>query len=218
MKTYNYLPEEEILISNYDQKNHHYWNEALAELTSLRLNLRKHYLKEQQKRCCYCKMLKQESHGMTWDVEHIVPKAVFPHFLFEPLNLSLSCKECNDYKKDKNVFIKDKYEYINYPVKNKSYAIIHPHLDVYSQHMDIKITPNGHLIHYPKTLKGKNTFNMCDLVRFSMEANDCSALDKDLLIKFSDFMNNQTHVNADIAVALFQASLPQRLPSEAIDC
>lgn len=217
MKVYDYQNEELDIINMYDLIDHNFWNIKLKELAPLRLNLRTHYLNEQNQRCCYCKMLKQEKHGLTWDVEHIVPKALFPLFLFEKYNLSLSCKECNDAKSDKPVFVDEKYDYKNYPIDKSKYSIIHPHFDKYSDHMEIRMMPSGQIFHIPKSNKGKKLFYHCDLVRFSMQSLNSENLDKTLLISFSRFIDNTPNLNHDIAKAYFSASIPQALSSEFID-
>lgn len=218
MKFYNYLPEEQTIIDTYDLLDHTFWNKKVKELAPLRLNLRNHYLNEQKDRCCYCKMLKQEKHGLTWDVEHIVPKALFPIFLFEKYNLSLSCKECNEAKSNKSIFIDEKYNYKKYPHEADRYSIIHPHFDKYSDHMEIMMFPTGQIFHTPKSEKGKTLFSHCDLVRFTMKSLNFENIDKSLLISFSSFIDNLPTLTPDTAKAYFRASLPRLVPKESIDC
>lgn len=218
MNVYEYQIFEQEIIDTYDNKNHKFWNEKVTELAPLRLNLRKHYLKEQKNRCCYCKMLKQEKHGSTWDVEHIVPKALFPNFLFEKYNLSLSCKECNDAKSNKSVFVKNQTNLTCYPLTSEKYSIIHPHFDKYSEHMDIRMSPTGQIMHIPQSDKGKNLFYHCDLLRFTMQFFNAEDIDKNLLITFSSFIDNIPELSPETAKAFFTASLPRVLPSDFIDC
>lgn len=216
MKVYKYSLQDLDIINLFDSTNKSFWTEKNEELKLLRENLRKHFLNEQKNRCSYCKLLKQENHGLTWDIEHIVPRKLFPHFTFEPLNLSISCKECNEAKGEENVFTTN-YKYKKYP-KSEKYAIIHPHFDKYTDHMDIRIMPDGKILHVPKSSKGKNTFYICDLVRFTMEAFNSQSIDRDLLISFSRFVDNSPTITPDIAKAFFVAALPQLLPSEFVDC
>jgi len=218
MKTYTYLPTELSLIATYDLVDHTFWNIKANELAPLRLNLRNHYLSEQGNRCCYCKMLKQESHGMTWDVEHIVPKALFPAFLFEESNLSLSCKECNGAKSNKHVFLDENIQYKSYPFKSDKYSIIHPHFDKYSDHMEIMMLPTGQIFHTPKTKKGKKVFYDCDLVRFSMKSLNAENIDRSLFISFSSFIDSTQNLTPEVIKAYFRSSIPRLLPSEYIDC
>ncbi|WP_342063123.1 hypothetical protein Q7574_11650 [Acinetobacter pittii] len=217
MKVYQYNEEELTLIKGFDQINHNFWSIKKNELAPLRKNLRVHYVPLQNYRCCYCKMLKQEIHGSTWDIEHIVPKALYPHFMFEHLNLCISCKTCNNYKLESNVFVNNK-KYKVYPKSSKTYKIIHPHFDKYSDHMEVKIHPNGHITHNAKTQKGVETFKSCNLFRFTLLANGSESLDMDLYNKFSNLIGNSDKVSADTAKAFFKASLAQILPPEEINC
>lgn len=217
MKVYTYLPTEKSIIDTYDLKNHNFWNTKVKELAPLRANLRKHYLSEQKYRCCYCKMLKQEDHGATWDVEHIVPKAAFPAFLFENYNLSLTCKECNIAKSDKPVFTDINGTYTNYPLTSDKYSIIHPHFDKYSDHMEIIMMPTGQIFHTPRSLKGKKIFNDCDLVRFSMKSLNSENINRTLLVSFSSFIDSSVNLTPDTIKAFFQASIPRLLQPELID-
>lgn len=218
MKVYNYISSEQSIIDTYDMVNHNFWSEKVTELASLRFNLRTHYLKEQNNRCCYCKMLKQEKHGSTWDVEHIVPKANYPRFLFEQQNLSLVCKECNDEKSNKSVFTNPSYDYKNYPTESDKYSIIHPHFDKYSEHMTIRMLPTGQIFHIPNSEKGITIFHYCKLIRFTMQSFNVENMDSSLLISFSSFIDNVQNLTPEVAKAFFIASLPRVLPSEYIDC
>lgn len=218
MKVYNYSLSEQSIIDTYDMIDHNFWSQKVTELAPLRLNLRTHYLDEQNNRCCYCKMLKQEKHDSTWDVEHIVPKALFPPFLFEKLNLSLSCKECNDEKSNKPVFSNTSYKYREYPTESDKYSIIHPHLDKYSEHMSIRMSPNGLIMHVPLTEKGVTVFHHCKLVRFTMQFYNVQDLDMNLLVSFSDFIDRAPNLTHDMVKAYFIASLPRVLSPEFIDC
>jgi len=217
MEIYHYTEAEQEIIKNYDLIDHNFWTKKATELAPLRLNLRTHYLNQQKNRCCYCKMLKQEKHGSTWDVEHIAPKALHPHFLFESYNLCISCKECNDSKSNKPIF-KNNYDYKSYPKDSENFTIIHPHFDTYSDHMSIRMSSDGRIMHIPQSLKGKVVFYQCDLVRFTMNFYNAEDLDQNLLINFSSFIDNIPNLTHDIAKAFFTASLPRELAPEFLNC
>ncbi|MCL6236988.1 HNH endonuclease [Acinetobacter sp. ANC 5033] len=216
MLIYQYTESEEEIIRTYNLTDHAFWNEKASELAPLRLNLRLHYLTQQGYRCCYCKQLKQEEHGSTWDVEHIAPKALHPKFLFEPYNLCISCKECNESKSNKPVF-NNGYDYKKYPLKSENFTIIHPHFDVYSEHMAIRRSPDGKIMHIPKTEKGKRVFEHCDLVRFTMSFYNSDDLDQNLLINFSSLIDVIPNLTHDTAKAIFIASLPRELAPEYLN-
>lgn len=216
MTPYTLTLKEINSINDFDGKTSDYWNDHKDKLKPLRENLRAHYLPQQRNRCCYCKVYNPENHGLTWDIEHIVSRCDHPHFMFIGENLSISCKGCNQSKSEKNVFTSNK-KYTRLPKSKNTYKVIHPHFDKYSQHMDVKKTPNGYLLHYPKSQKGVNTFNICNLIRFSMMANNRGSLDDELLVKFSDLMDKFPKLNPDIAKAFFISSLPQSLPHTEVD-
>lgn len=103
-------------IRKYDGKSNKIWNSSDEEITKIRVELRKHYIPQQNNCCSYCRMENTQKHGLTWDVEHIIPQGDFPQFLFEPRNLSLSCKDCNGSKNSKPVLDTSKIDVsVNYP-------------------------------------------------------------------------------------------------------
>ncbi|WP_421164467.1 HNH endonuclease [Aeromonas dhakensis] len=146
------------------------WNETSDEITSLKKEIRDFYLNEQKRKCAYCRQEKLENHGMTWDIEHILPKSIYPQFILEPENLAVACKECNQAKSNKDpLSVQNKQQTIlRYPQKNTQYQIIHPHFDVYSQHIKIhRIGMQVIFIPIAGSPKGVFTFNTCNLLRFS---------------------------------------------------
>lgn len=216
MLSYQYTIEDLSIVSIYDKKDHHFWAKKKSELASLRKSLREHYLPQQNYRCCYCKMKKQEKHGAVWDVEHIAPKSLYPLFMFEELNLCISCKECNGFKLEIDIFREAK-TYKTYPKKSISYNIIHPHFDKYTDHMEVKMSPTGHLSHRAKTVKGRETMICCNLFRFSFEANNYD-VDRDLLIKFSQLIDNTANLTPDSVKAYFQSVLMTTIPDDELNC
>lgn len=216
MTPYTLTLTELNLINDFDGKSSDYWNNHKDKLKPLRNNLRQHYLPQQGNRCCYCKVYKPENHGLTWDIEHIVSRCDYPNFMFSGENLSISCKDCNQHKAEKNVFKSNK-KYTRLPKSKNSYIIIHPHFDKYSEHMEVKQTPNGYLLHYPKSQKGIDTFNLCNLIRFSMVANDRGSLDNELFVRFSDLIDKIPQIDSSMAKAFFMSALPQSLPHTEVD-
>lgn len=176
-------------ISMYDGLNHRIWNEMAGPIVTLRASIRKHYLKEQGYKCAYCRMLKRENHGLSWDVEHIIAKSEYPRFLFEPENLALVCKECNLSKLDQNVLTRALRKNSPFPRNKEAYTIIHPHYDQYEEHMEIAGF-GGKVIYMPKNKgKGKETFIMCDLVRFSYEYGEWKDFSYAVTKEVSDFIS-----------------------------
>ncbi|WP_163593080.1 HNH endonuclease [Klebsiella variicola] len=154
--------------NRYDRSNYKVWESTKGTIAIIRRQIRQHYLKEQGKHCAYCRMHSHTSHGLSWDIDHILPKDKFPQFLFQPLNLILSCKECNRAKSN-TIFLVDKGMMCKYkyPRASGDYEIIHPHFDSYED--NILIERVGKYCSYsPKSPKGERTIIACELTRYSL--------------------------------------------------
>ncbi|MBX8609508.1 hypothetical protein K5D65_20170 [Pseudomonas cichorii] len=175
-------------IARYDGVTHLEWNQTTGPVVEIRKAVRAHYLKEQRFLCAYCRMEKKEEHGLTWDVEHILPKSVYPRFLYMPLNLAMVCKECNIAKSDKDVLYRALSPRAELPINSEAYKIVHPHHDKYSDHFEI-IVVEGKITHRPKNnTKAKETFFMCDLIRFSYAFGEWEDFNFAIVKTFSDFV------------------------------
>ncbi|HDH0806954.1 TPA: HNH endonuclease [Klebsiella variicola subsp. variicola] len=157
-----------LKYNRYDRVNYKVWENTKGTIAIIRKQIRTHYLKEQGKHCAYCRMYNHTSHGLSWDIDHILPKDHYPQFLFQPLNLIISCKECNRAKSDK-VFLVDKNQVgkYKYPKNSDAFKIIHPHFDSYED--NILIEKMGKYYTYShKTEKGLETIIACELARYSL--------------------------------------------------
>ncbi|MDO7193167.1 hypothetical protein Q5M49_05635 [Acinetobacter nosocomialis] len=153
-------------ISSYDGLSYQIWNTTQGVMIKIRKEIRDHYKVEQNYKCCYCRQQNLQDHGGVWDCEHILPKAIYPKFLFEPLNLVLSCKECNIAKeKYKNDLIKIVID--DYSTNSTDYRIIHPHFDIYEDHIEVLVLEGLNLFKIKENSeKGKFTYICCNLARF----------------------------------------------------
>ncbi len=174
MKRFNFTENELRYISDFDRKDKKYWDNTNELMTSIRKKIRDHFLTAQNYQCCYCKMTKQEDHGLVWDVEHILPKILYPQFTFEPLNLALSCKECNRAKWNKDIIIEHSKLNEQYLSTSSNVSIIHPHFDKYEDHIQIIRYGENRIFHTAVngSIKGNNTFHACNLMRFLQSAFD----------------------------------------------
>ncbi|WP_133122425.1 hypothetical protein [Klebsiella sp. H-Nf2] len=155
-------------ISEYDLKNNAIWSGSAPEIKKIREELREHYKAEQLGCCSYCRIDNPQNHGWSWDVEHIAPQGEFPQFLFEPRNLSLSCKDCNTAKNKKKVLDTSKVDVSKqYPSNGDCFTIIHPHFDCYQEHMRLE-RHGDKIIFHPSKGKGLNTYRMCKLSRYAV--------------------------------------------------
>lgn len=188
MKIYQFSEAESKFVALYDGVSHQQWNELTGTVASLRKGVRDHCLAQQKFRCAYCRMEKKELHGMTWDVDHIIPKALYPVYLYEPQNLTISCKACNIAKSNSDVLTRKLRKAESLPVDPASYRIVHPYFDVYSAHFEI-IVVAGRITHRPKNNhKAKETFLMCDLVRFSYAFGEWEDFDYAIVSSFAEFI------------------------------
>lgn len=130
-------------------------------LASLKGKIKKHYIEEQEYKCAYCQVEINTTHGMVWDTEHIIDKDGSPQWMFEALNLCVSCKDCNIAKGTNNVTKGPKYK--SFPKKSSNYRIIHPHFDQYFEHIEVAIP--GVTYRYI-TPKGRYTMDICGLLRY----------------------------------------------------
>jgi len=171
------IPSEfKNLIDTYDKRTYQLWNDTEnRDVNNFRLAIRNHYLADQKLICFYCRQYIFSTNGLHWQVEHILPKALYPQFLFEPKNLIVICPDCNREKSDQNPHVNGSKacSQKSYPNTSRRYKIIHPLFDKYSDH--IERVPANHC-DYPDhyflkahTPKGKATVRMCYLDRFTQE-------------------------------------------------
>jgi uncharacterized protein (TIGR02646 family) len=130
-------------------------------VTQIKSRIKKHYISQQGKTCAYCKVDLHTSHGMVWDTEHIIDKDSSPQWVFEPLNLCVSCKDCNQSKRTKTVTKSTSYN--SFPSKAANYRIVHAHFDNYEDHIEVGVP--GVTYRY-KSEKGKQTIEVCGLLRY----------------------------------------------------
>lgn len=176
-------------IACYDGLDHTQWNRTSGPIVGIRSTIRGHYLREQRYLCAYCRMEYKQRHGLTWDVEHIIPKAMHPQYLYDPENLALACKECNQSKDNLNVLGAGVSTKGILPDRQSDYLIIHPHFDKYSDHMEIAVIERK-IFHRPKNKgKGKETFLLCDLVRFSYAFGEWEDFNFAIVKTVSDFIS-----------------------------
>lgn len=175
-------------IEEYDGVSHSVWNSTAGPIVEVRAFVRLHYLKEQKFRCAYCRIEKKETHGLTWDVEHIIPKSTHPNFLFHPQNLAIACKECNSAKDNHEVLVRPRKRLSTYPLQKEDYRIVHPHFDVYSDHFEIT-SVNGRIRHRAKNdHKARETYIICNLIRFDYSYAEWEDFDAAIVEPFANFI------------------------------
>lgn len=149
---------EEILQARADDPNLDVWGCDAAGL--LRKAVKKFGIESQANTCCYCKETNNSQNHKIWEVDHILPLSDYAQFAFTPLNLAVSCPDCNTEKSNKKVSNTKAKKKV--PDKSAAYFIVHPHLDTYDQH----IKKSG-VLFAPKSKKGRKTIEICGLLRFA---------------------------------------------------
>ena len=144
-----------------------HWDGTCAVRKAFRKEVRDYYRDEQKLTCPYCGRLREDFHGGQWDIDHIIPKSSHPKYLYTPKNLAVTCKDCNTYKSNKNPLSSPIGPDAPYPEDEASYKIIHPHFDPYHKHIKLSRDKEGRSCHEILTKKGRETFRICHLIRFS---------------------------------------------------
>ncbi|EIY5121753.1 TPA: HNH endonuclease [Klebsiella pneumoniae] len=144
-----------------------HWDGMCTVRKNFRKEVRDYYRNEQGFTCPYCGRLREEFHGGQWDIDHIIPKSLYPEYLYCPRNLAVACKDCNTHKSTNNPLLSPLEHLSPYPENSKSYKIIHPHFDSYHEHIRLTRDNNGRTCHEVITDKGRETFHVCHLIRFS---------------------------------------------------
>lgn len=112
------------------------------ELLPIRSKIRRLHRSIQNEKCCYCRKWFANDHALAVDIEHILPKAKYKSYAISPVNLSVACKRCNMLIK------RDRVDFVIGPLNFSScedmadssrYAIVHPNVDVYIEHICVTI-------------------------------------------------------------------------------
>ncbi|MBB3158104.1 hypothetical protein FHS07_001800 [Microbacterium proteolyticum] len=138
---------------------------ADERIGAMKARAKKHYIAEQDNRCCYCAEQWLTEHGRVWDLEHVVPKVLRPEFMFEPRNLAVACPDCNLAKWDKETLTGP--QIAEYPSQAGSFLVVHPHFDRWEDHIE-----KCGVVFRPITEKGTWTVTECNLGRFALKYAD----------------------------------------------
>lgn len=133
-------------------------------LREYKTRVRDYYRIIQKRRCAYCRTVVRTSQAPA-EIEHIIPKSQNPQWMYEPFNQCMSCKSCNTKKSTKNV-LSDQNVTV-FPLQSADYILVHPHIDRYSQHINII---EG-ILYQGLTVKGSDTIRICGLNRYELAAD-----------------------------------------------
>lgn len=158
-----------------DKKGGHWDKTDDDELKDVKKHIKDHYIVAQNYICPYCRQKNVVEHNGVWDVEHIIPKDSHPQFMLHEQNLCVSCKDCNGEKLNKNVLSNPRRK--TFPDRSDDYIIVHPHFDDYERHIRIIKEAEFYL---PKDEKGRNTVEICGLLRFVLKFANFGEVSLDL--------------------------------------
>lgn len=136
-------------------------------LEGVRSFIRNHYRIVQFGRCSYCRNTVSLDSALNCHVEHIVPKSLHPEFMFEPRNLCVVCADCGGIKRNQETAatimetIQGAAGRVQYPRSSGAFLIVHPHFDVYGEHIHIILGR----YYVDKSDKGAFTIRACELNR-----------------------------------------------------
>jgi hypothetical protein len=82
--------EDLILIQEVIEEGGDIW--ANPKLDLLKRKIKDYYREKLNDRCCYCRKNTVGEFNMVLDIEHVLPKGKFEKFMFNPQNMSMSCK------------------------------------------------------------------------------------------------------------------------------
>lgn len=155
---------DNALITQASPKENHADDWEKSCLSEYKKRERDYYFKKQNRRCAYCRTIIKTSQASP-EIEHIVHKSGRPEWMYESFNHCISCKMCNTKKGIKNVLSNDVVT--DLPRQSAGYLLVHPHIDRYSQHINII---KG-ILYEGLTEKGRETIRICELDRYELAAD-----------------------------------------------
>ncbi len=155
---------DKLAIAQASPNGNNYKDWEKSCLADFKDRIRAYYKKKQYRRCAYCRTIVHESQASA-EVEHIVPKSKREGWMYKTFNMCYSCKLCNANKGyQKPILANEDVE--DLPHDSIEYLLIHPHIDRYSEHIEIV----GNILYKGISDKGKNTISICGLNRYGLAA------------------------------------------------
>lgn len=148
------LPNDKAILKSVVKKEDPWESKEWQRIKS---ELKRFLLHRVGDRCCYCLRTLRNQHGLTIDIEHVLPKKKVPKHIFSVKNLSIACKRCNMTIKNDDTSFFDGHLHMRRPFKSKYYKIIHPNIDKLDNHLyiDFHQIKNKILIKYIMTSNPK---------------------------------------------------------------
>lgn len=168
------------IVAKVKALTHPDWKSSCDEIVAYRDAL----LTAQKRRCAYCGRNITRNEVGHREVDHILPKSQrpkkkfdhvkaasndrktrrttrgYPAFQYVPENLVVTCKRCNSYKGSYDGLANRAVTPATYPATNADFEWVHPHLDVYDEHI---ARVNGLYTVVNNSLKGAAVIYACGL-------------------------------------------------------
>jgi uncharacterized protein (TIGR02646 family) len=147
------------------------WNDVT--LDPVKQKIKQFFRDNGGEQCCYCRREMRDEFNMVIDIEHVLPKSLFREFMFELLNLNISCKRCNmRIKKERVDFLVDQATIAAKANQSDQYLMVHPNLDNYYANIDYIVNIHNTLktVKYlHKTAKGAFTYLFFELEKIEID-------------------------------------------------
>ncbi|WP_312407720.1 HNH endonuclease [Pseudomonas rhodesiae] len=148
-------------------------------VAQVKARLKAHKRTKQNERCCYCQRNIHGEFNMVLDIEHVLPKSIFSHCIFDLPNLAVSCRKCNmKIKRSRRDFLKQDLSLLPKIEKSRlfqkeHYKFAHPNLVPVYEHLWIQSVLDG-----PSTIfryrilteMGQYTYEFFQLQEFETES------------------------------------------------
>jgi len=204
MSKLSFSHQEKIHMKSAVEEGHLSWSEGY--LSEIKRKLKRQHLRKQFDCCCYCNRDLIGEFSLVVDIEHILPKSIFPNHMFTQKNLSIACKRCNmNIKKADVSFLNIQIEDLPKRVfRSRYYKFVHPNLDNIEAHLNleiIRLSRRKKIIKYvilKESSKGQFNYNYFKLQRLEVNAFDeaqdlaprVEIEDVELASQFDDLENN----------------------------
>lgn len=147
-------------------------------LNNVKKKIKDHYRGINGGKCCYCRKCFVGEFSMVIDIEHVLPKSIFPDFIFDSFNLNIACKRCNMSIKGQRTdfLVNEKTIHLN-PQQSDQYKFIHPNLDNYEdnlQHLVVVIGSKELIKYIPRKPKGTYTYEYFKLEQMEINSFDAA--------------------------------------------
>ena len=143
----------------------------------IKRKLKNHLKKKTNDRCCYCRRSLANTHNMSIDIEHVLPKKLFPKYVFSLKNLSVACKRCNMGIKNQDRSFFSLRTGSRRPFRVENFSILHPNLSNIDAHLLLQFHQVGtkqfikyHLSQNPKAKRTYEYFKLREIETGSLDS------------------------------------------------